>query len=131
MALRRPRHPVTLLLLALLAPFSACGGDGGSESPTDPETPGGNEDQTVVITLTSDLRFSPSDVTISTGTTVRWVNAGNVDHTVTPDGHSEWTEWQTGLEGETFEHTFDAQGTFAFYCVPHRALGMTGVIRVQ
>lgn len=128
MDVRRSRH-LTVLLLALLIGASGCGGEGGSDNPVDPGEPGGAE--TVVITLTSDLTFSPSDVTVSPGTTVRWVNATDIGHTVTPDGHSEWTEWATGATGESFEHQFTTTGTFDYYCVPHRSLGMTGVIRVQ
>lgn len=74
--------------------------------------------------------FDPADVTISPGTTIRWVaQAGG--HTVTPDGHSQWSEAVFTAAGQTFEVTFNSTGTFNYYCDPHRSLGMTGVIRVQ
>ena len=57
--------------------------------------PGPGGDDVTVITLTSSLRFSPSNVTIAPGTTVRWVNGTSLGHTVTPSGHSEWSRWAT------------------------------------
>lgn len=72
--------------------------------------------------------FSPEDVSISVGGTVRWVQVSN-PHTVTPTGHSEWTEAVIDQPGETFEHTFNAAGTFNYRCTIH--IGMTGVVRVE
>ncbi len=83
------------------------------------------------IQLTTALTFSPDDVTIEPGTTIRWVNAGNVFHTVTPDGHSEWNEAELSSQGDTFEHTFETEGVFEYYCAPHLDDGMTGTIRVE
>lgn len=85
----------------------------------------------VEIGLTSSLRFDLATITISTGTTVRWVNQASIFHTVTPDGHSEWQEASMTQSGQTFEHTFDIAGTFDYFCQPHRGDGMTGIIRVQ
>lgn len=84
----------------------------------------------VLITL-SGTSFSDDDVTISVGQTVRWENRDGTLHTVTPDGHSQWTEVVLDSNGESFEHTFNTAGTYAYYCNPHRSVGMTGVIRVQ
>lgn len=86
--------------------------------------------QVTLITL-SGTSFSNDDVTISVGERIRWENADNALHTVTPDGHSEWTSVQLDATGESFEHTFNTAGTYNYYCNPHRTLGMTGVIRVQ
>ncbi|HEU5210139.1 MAG TPA: plastocyanin/azurin family copper-binding protein [Longimicrobiales bacterium] len=91
------------------------------------EEPG---DEPVLITLQG-TSFSPSDVTISVGETVRWENRDGATHTVTPDGHSAWAEAVLDANGEAFEHTFNTAGTYNYYCNPHRTQGMTGVIRVQ
>jgi plastocyanin len=32
--------------------------------------------------------------------------------------------------GVHFEHTFEATGTHRYYCAPHKALGMKGVVEV-
>ena len=90
---------------------------------------GGGEMEEVV--LTSGLTFSPSSLTISEGTTVVWRNAAAVFHTVTPDGHSEWQSASLNQANETFSHTFDTPGTYAYYCQPHRGQGMTGTRPVQ
>lgn len=88
-------------------------------------------DGAVEIGLTGGLRFDPSEATITTGTTVRWVNRASIFHTVTPEGHSEWQDVSMTQSGETFEHTFGTAGTFDYFCQPHRGQGMTGIIRVE
>lgn len=82
------------------------------------------------ITL-SGTSFSNDDVTINVGDRIRWVNSDGALHTVTPDGHTEWTGVTLDAADESFEHTFDTPGTYAYYCNPHRSQGMTGIIRVQ
>jgi plastocyanin len=89
----------------------------------------------VEIRLTANLRFEPADVTIDPGTTVRWVNAANVFHTVTPDNSSQpgvWTRATTSTVGPVLTHTFNQSGqTYSYHCEPHLSAGMTGVIRVR
>lgn len=85
------------------------------------------------VEATANLTFSPSTVTISSGTAVRWINVtpGSVLHTVTPDGHTEWSAANLSSEGTTFVHTFDTPGTYAYFCEPHVGQGMTGTITVN
>lgn len=78
-----------------------------------------------------DFEFSQPELHIAAGTTVRWRNTTSNYHTVTPDGHSAWTQWQTTRPDETFTVSFDTPGTYPYYCMPHRALGMTGTIIVE
>jgi plastocyanin len=85
----------------------------------------------VEVKMTSGLRFEPADLTIAPGTTVRWVNASSLFHTITPDGHSEWASASVNNQGDTFLHTFNSAGDFPYYCQPHRSAGMTGTITVQ
>ena len=84
-----------------------------------------------MITLTGNRTFCPNSVTISAGTTIRWVNGSTTFHTVTPQGHTEFNRWTTDTSGQSMEHTFSNTGTFNYFCEPHQALGMTGVIIVQ
>lgn len=84
----------------------------------------------VEIRLTSSFAFDPSEVTISTGTTVRWINDTAVLHTVTPRDHSEWQRVELDQQGETFEHTFQSSGSFDYFCEPHEST-MQGTITVQ
>lgn len=84
-----------------------------------------------LVTITAaGTSFSPATVTIDVGTTVRWVNGGG-DHTVTPDGHTQWTRAVLSSGGQPFSHTFNTPGTYQYYCEPHESAGMTGTITVQ
>lgn len=89
------------------------------------------DDDPLEVVLTGTLTFSPSDLTIAVGETVVWRNEVTLFHTVTPDGHTEWTEAQLTQAGQTFSHTFETAGTFPYFCVPHQGDGMVGVITVQ
>ena len=86
---------------------------------------------TVVEIEVDGISFSPNDVTISPGMTVRWVWVGGGSHTVTPDGHSQWTSTPLTGAGQTLEVVFDNTGDFPYFCIPHQSLGMTGIVRVQ
>jgi plastocyanin len=83
----------------------------------------------VVVVAGANLLFNPANITIQTGTTVEWRNEVAVAHTVTPQGHSEWTEGTLTAEGDVFSHTFQNTGNFPYVCVLHA--GMTGVVTVQ
>jgi plastocyanin len=85
----------------------------------------------VVVRVRQNLTFDPADVTIERGQTIRWASEDAMLHTVTPDGHSEWSEASLGQVGARFEHTFSSAGDFPYFCAPHQSAGMTGVIRVQ
>ena len=85
----------------------------------------------VTIDVTAGLTFDSDDVTVTPGTTVRWVNQADIRHTVTPDGHEEWDEAELTTSGQVFEHTFESEGEFPYFCVPHQAQGMTGIVRVE
>lgn len=91
---------------------------------------GPGNDEVVEVELRN-FEFSRPELRIEAGTTVRWRNTTSNFHTVTPDGHMAWTEWQTASEGETFEVTFEDAGTYPYYCSPHRGLGMTGTVIVE
>lgn len=75
--------------------------------------------------------FTPADLTIAPNTLVRWVNTTGTRHTVTPDGHDEWVDTDLPDMGATFEHVFRTEGSFPYYCTPHRSLGMVGSVTVQ
>ena len=73
-----------------------------------------------------DNAYRPRGITIARGTTIRWVNAGDVLHTST----SSTSLWNSGLldPGETFSRVFRRAGTFRYTCTLHPA--MTGRIVV-
>ncbi|HET8656964.1 MAG TPA: plastocyanin/azurin family copper-binding protein [Longimicrobiaceae bacterium] len=112
----------TAMLICLLA---AC--SGGDSTP--PGTGPGSANAVEVHLGGSSPTFRSDSVLIPRGTTVRWIDDGG-SHTVTPDGNTEWQSTPLS-SGQTFEHTFQTAGTYSYYCIPHRSLGMTGKIVVQ
>ena len=87
----------------------------------------------VTVVTAAGTSFTPQNVTIAVGETVRWV-VNNGTHTVTPDNPGQTGAW-TGTGqlsgGQQFEHTFTTAGTFDYHCIPHQSLGMTGTVTVQ
>jgi plastocyanin len=74
----------------------------------------------------SDTTFIPGQLSISSETTVIWVNNSSVIHTVTSaDGI-----FDAFLNvGETFSYTFTIPGTYNYMCTFHQ--GMNGSVVVQ
>ncbi len=75
-----------------------------------------------------DLAFSPANIVVDVGTTVTWTNYDSIGHTVTSDGGSELNSPLLD-RSETFSHTFDAPGTYAYHCAPHP--NMQGLVTVR
>lgn len=65
-----------------------------------------------------DHAFSPSPLTVKVGTTVRWKNEDDTDHTVTSSGSSV-LDSGTLDENETYSHTFTGTGTYNYFCEFH------------
>jgi halocyanin-like protein len=73
--------------------------------------------------------FAPPAVLVDPGTTIEWVWTGNGSHNVVEENDAFESEL-TNEAGFTFERTFSDPGVTQYYCLPHRALGMKGVIAV-
>ncbi|MFB6300167.1 MAG: halocyanin domain-containing protein [Halobacteriales archaeon] len=75
--------------------------------------------------------FDPVVVKVSTGTEVvwEWTGKGQQHNVVAEDGSFE--SKLTDEKGFSFSHTFDSSGNVKYYCEPHKALGMKGVIMVE
>ncbi|MCC7372366.1 MAG: hypothetical protein IT306_28390 [Chloroflexi bacterium] len=71
--------------------------------------------------------FAPTTMTVPVGTTITWTNHDPVDHTVT-DVNQLWDSGLFGADG-AYSKTFDAPGTYTYYCIPHPM--MIGTIEVQ
>ena len=69
------------------------------------------------------LYFDPKDITVSIGTTVKWINDDDTIHTVTsgtPDaGPSGIFDSSIVNPAASFEYTFNSAGTFDYYCIVH------------
>jgi plastocyanin len=89
-------------------------------------TPGG----TVVQVSIMNYRFTPGDLTVRAGTTVRWVNMDMVGHTVSFGTHEDPTGIESPLLGHmgSFSHTFSEPGPTVYHCDPHPY--MTGSVLV-
>ena len=78
-----------------------------------------------------DACYTPTQLTVSVGTTVTWINSdGSIPHTVTagwPDSDSIGLDYPGGngfdsdfmSGGATFEHTFEVPGEYDYYCMLH------------
>ncbi|WP_423751240.1 halocyanin domain-containing protein [Salinirarus marinus] len=75
--------------------------------------------------------FAPPAIQVDPGTTVvwEWTGKGQSHNVVAEEGASFESEL-TAEAGFTFEHTFESEGVVKYYCQPHEALGMKGVVVV-
>ena len=65
------------------------------------------------------LLYVPGPVTVSSGTTVRWVNEDRALHTVTSEGSGGPLASEELGRGDTYEYTFREPGQYDYYCVVH------------
>lgn len=83
--------------------------------------------------------FDPIGLQVEPGDTVRWVmvsgahsatayaedNGGASERRI-PDGADPWNSETLTAEGAEFEYTFEEEGTYDYFCIPHKTLGMIG-----
>ena len=100
----------TATLAILLAGCTSSQTSDGSKAST-----GGSE------VAMKDVEFSPKDITVKAGTTVKWVNQDSMPHDVTAKDHSWESVGGPGkmAKGASFSRTFDAPGTYEYYCTLH------------
>lgn len=78
------------------------------------------------------LIFDPSDITITAGETVHFVNGMLPPHNIIVEGHDELSKDALMFSpGESQDITFADAGDYDFYCGPHQGAGMTGTIHVE
>ena len=107
--------------------------------------------QAHIVTMTDDMIYDPKVITIAPGDTVRWLNIGKMGHSVTaygnelPEGASYWASGDFTSEnetrnkypiggitgGESYSHTFELEGEYGYFCIPHEAIQMIGKVIVQ
>lgn len=76
----------------------------------------------------AEYRYDPPALTITVGTTVRWVNhEQRVSHSILFTGPGGF-ESDRFFPGESWERTFDVPGRYPYSCGPHPE--MQGVIEV-
>ncbi len=71
--------------------------------------------------------YAAKDITVTPGTTIVWTNKDETPHTVTSPDRSFASK---GMDtGDTFRHTFDQEGDFAYLCTVHPY--MRGTVHVR
>ena len=104
-----------------------------SNSADDPAAAGGKAMTHHEVAM-RDYSFAPESLSVSVGDTVTWVNRGQAAHSTTsgvdgkPDGR--WDSGQMDPRA-SYSHVFSETGNFHYYCTPHQAMGMKGVISVH
>jgi plastocyanin len=96
-----------------------------------PGQSGGTVD--VSVSLAGGGRFTPANVVIAAGTTVRWTWADD-SHTVTSTGAPSFPGHPAQASPpEVYTFTFTTPGTYAYYCSVHGSpnSGMRGTVVVQ
>ncbi|RDZ55755.1 hypothetical protein C5B91_19930 [Haloferax sp. Atlit-10N] len=94
------------------------------------------EANTVQITMDGGNFFiDPVGLYVEPGETVTWEIGPGAPHSSTAYEDripSDADPWDSGLlqEGETFEHTFEVEGTYDYNCTAHVSLGQVGRIVV-
>ena len=81
---------------------------------------------------TADGCFIPSPVTINVGGIVTWENNDTAAHTATggsaTEGPSGVFDSSLIMAGSSFSHTFDAAGTFDYFCMVHPWMAGTVIV---
>jgi plastocyanin len=105
---------------------------------------------THTVDMTDGLVFDPDRLTIAPGDTVVWENVGSVGHSVTayqeeiPDDADYFASGGFDAEqaardaypegdvpgGESYEHTFEVEGEYGYFCIPHESAGMVAGLTV-
>jgi plastocyanin len=103
----------------------------------------GPADHATVTMVTTDdgFHFDPHVVWVKPGGTVTWeLESGS--HTTTayhpdngrpariPEGATPWDSGTMSEQGATFEHTFEQEGVYDYFCLPHEGPGMLGSVIV-
>jgi plastocyanin len=75
------------------------------------------------------FKFSPQEITVAPGTTVRWINRDQTPHTVTSLDNSKVLNSKAMDTDDKFEFTFTSEGDYTYHCTVHPF--MTGVVHVR
>ncbi len=83
-----------------------------------------SEGSTVDVDMRS-FAFSPRDIVVHAGTTVRWTNFDSASHSTTSDDGV----WDSGLfgQGENFSFAFETPGVYLYHCTAHGGPGGAGM----
>jgi plastocyanin len=86
-----------------------------------------NEAKLTIVDI-KNMMFTPSQVTIEKGSTVKWVNNDDTAHTITAD-NGKGPNSQTVEPSKSYEFTFNEAGSFQYHCNFHAAMHGTVVVK--
>ena len=120
-------------------------GQSGGEGQTGGSSGGPSRSAAATVNMVStsggDQVFDPDVVWLEAGGTVTFVNESG-SHSATayaeangkpnriPEGAAAFDSGFLAEQGAEFEHTFETEGVYDYFCIPHEALGMVGTIVV-
>jgi len=123
-----------LVLFSLTLLFVGCVQTQNTENNGSVQITAGNETQNTtagavgenVVVHIQNFAFNPSDLTITAGESVTWINDDSVTHDILSNGN-----FDSGLlaSGKNFTFTFDMPGEFDYICKIHPS--MNGKITVN
>jgi plastocyanin len=73
--------------------------------------------------------FTPAEIEVAAGTNVVWTNRDDIPHTVTDAAAPRATHSPPLDTGDTYARTFDAPGTYHYFCSLHPHMQGTVVVR--
>jgi plastocyanin len=126
-------HPEMVATVIVLSGDGASSGGQESATPTPVET---SLDETAASAASAgsttaevsvvDLDYEPRSISVDTGTTIRWVNNGDLPHTVTAGNEV----FDSGImaSGAMIEWTSSEPGTFEYFCTLHPSMVGTVIV---
>jgi plastocyanin len=104
-----------------------------------PTTGAGTQPTVEMVTDGDAYYFDPIGLFVELGATVTWRNVAGAHSTIAyvesadraavtriPSGAEGWRSEVYSEEGATFQHSPDVEGTYDYFCGPHKTLGMIG-----
>ena len=113
--------PGLFLAVATIFFLSAC-----SKSETDNGSGGGGSNANTIYM--NNMAYSNTNLQISAGVKITWINNDNMTHTVTADDNS-FDSGDIG-PGGSFNYTFNTVGTYTYHCKYHSTMKGTIVVVV-
>lgn len=80
--------------------------------------------KTETITI-ANFSFSPAQITINSGDSIKWVNQDSVTHQIKSDTFAS----QPLNNGDSFEYQFQNAGTYEYSCLIHPSMKGTVIVK--
>ncbi|HET8864848.1 MAG TPA: plastocyanin/azurin family copper-binding protein [Gracilimonas sp.] len=125
--------PFVSLFVVLVVSLTMIGCSSSASGPNDDGNGNGNGGPAPSVVGMSSQSFSPANIEVKVGTTVKWTNGSNVVHTVTSGTNGEHDDkFDSGniAPGEEYSYQFTEIGEYPYFCIPHVSNGMTGTVTV-